>query len=78
MSLNFTWLSVIVIVILAGSLLYTWHLGRQHKVVDGELDSKLPEAVKANAYTRNPVFLSYGIFFAALLIIIVLVAFFLS
>ncbi|WML49423.1 hypothetical protein RCG23_05230 [Neobacillus sp. PS3-34] len=75
MSFNFTFFSILVLGILAVSLLYTWYLTRQQKVVEGELDSKIEKPVQQHAYLRNPIFLSYGVFFALVLLIILFVAF---
>jgi hypothetical protein len=67
-------LSIVIFGILAVSLIVTWTVGRQQKVVEGEYDSKLAKPIQKNVYTRNPIFLSYGIFFALLLFIILFVA----
>jgi hypothetical protein len=67
-------LSIAIVGILAVSLIITWSVGRQQKVVEGEFDSKIAKPVQKNVYTRNPIFLSYVIFFALLLFIVLFVA----
>jgi hypothetical protein len=67
-------LAIAIVGILAVSLIITWSVGRQQKVVEGDFDSKLAKPIQKNVYTRNPIFLSYGIFFALLLFIILFVA----
>jgi len=67
-------LSIAIFAILAVSLIITWTVGRQQKVVEGDFDTKIAKPVQKNVYTRNPVFLSYGIFFALLLFIVLFVA----
>jgi hypothetical protein len=67
-------LSIAIFGILAVSLIITWVVGRQQKVVEGDFDTKIAKTVQKNVYTRNPIFLSYGIFFALLLFIILFVA----
>jgi hypothetical protein len=67
-------LSIAIVCILAVSLIITWSVGRQQKVVEGEFDSKIAKPVQKNVYTRNPIFLSYVIFFALLLFIVLFVA----
>ncbi|SFA76729.1 MULTISPECIES: hypothetical protein [unclassified Bacillus (in: firmicutes)] len=64
---------LIVAAILVFSLIYTWQLARRQKAVD-VIDSAIPKAVQAHSYLSNPIFLSYGIFFALLLLIIVFVS----
>ncbi|WP_147531777.1 hypothetical protein [Bacillus marasmi] len=60
--------------ILAVSLIYTFMLGRQQKALKSEMDSKIPHPVQDHIYMRNPVFLTYAIFFALVLLIIVFFA----
>ncbi|MCM3768676.1 hypothetical protein [Neobacillus niacini] len=60
--------------ILAVSLIYTLALGRQQKVVQGEIDTQIAKPIQKNVYVKNPVFLSYGIFFALVLFIILFIA----
>lgn len=67
-------LSIVIIGILAISLIFTWSAARQHKVVEGELDTKIAKPVQEHVYMRNPIFLSYIIFFALVLFIILFVA----
>ena len=67
-------LSIVIFGILAVSLIITWTIGRRQKAVDGDFDTNIADPIKKNVYTRNPIFLSYGIFFALLLFIILFVA----
>ncbi|MGJ7923142.1 hypothetical protein [Neobacillus sp. LXY-4] len=57
--------------ILALSLIYTMILARGQKALKGELDTKIPHSVQEHAYIRNPVFLTYAIFFVLIILIIV-------
>nr|WP_263328192.1 hypothetical protein [Neobacillus sp. Marseille-Q6967] len=66
-------LSIVIIGILAVSLLYTMYIAREKKVVEGELDTKIEKPVQKHIYVKNPIFLSYGIFFALVLFIILFV-----
>lgn len=74
MNLYVTILAIAIIGILAVALIYTLFVARQQKVVEGEFDTKIAKPVHGNVYLRNPIFLSYGIFFALLLFIILFVA----
>lgn len=67
-------LGVLIIAILAVSAIYTLVLGRQQKVVEGNLDTQIEKHVQKHAYIKNPIFLAYGIFFALLLFIVFFVA----
>jgi hypothetical protein len=67
-------LSIVIVGILAVSLIYTWSIARQQRAVEGEIDTKIPKPVQKHVYLSNPIFLSYGIFFALLLFIILFVA----
>ncbi len=67
-------LAFLIVGILAFSLIYTLIIGRQHKVVEGEFDTKIANHVQKNVYGKNPIFLAYGIFFALLLFIIFYIA----
>jgi hypothetical protein len=67
-------LSIAIIGILAVSLIITWSVTRQQKMVNGNFDTKIAEPFQKNIYTRNPIFLSYGIFFALVLFIILFFA----
>lgn len=60
--------------ILAISLIYTFMLGRQQKALKSELDTKIPDAIQEHVYMRNPVFLTYALFFALVILIIVFFA----
>jgi NADH:ubiquinone oxidoreductase subunit 6 (subunit J) len=61
----------IAMAILAVSLIYTMVLAKSQKALKSELDTKIPHAVQEHAYIRNPVFLTYAIFFALLILTIV-------
>ncbi|AIM17524.1 MULTISPECIES: hypothetical protein [Neobacillus] len=67
-------LAILIVGILLISLIYTLVAGRQQKVVEGEMDTQIANSIQKNVYTRNPIFLSYGIFFALVLFIILFVA----
>jgi hypothetical protein len=67
-------LSVAIIGILAVSLIVTFAAARQQRVVEGEYDTKIAKPVQKNVYARNPIFLSYAIFFALVLFVILFVA----
>lgn len=74
MELSTNMLLGVAMAILAVSLIYTFMLGRQQKALKSELDSKIPQAVQEHIYMRNPVFLTYAIFFALVILIIVFFA----
>lgn len=67
-------LSIVIFGILAVSLIYTWSIARQQKTVEGEIDTQIAKPVQEHVYMRNPIFLSYIIFFALVLFIILFVA----
>jgi hypothetical protein len=67
-------LAIAIFGILAVALILTWSAARQQKTVNGEIDSQLPKPIQNRVYIRNPIFLSYGIFFALVLFIILFVA----
>ncbi len=67
-------LSIVIVGILAVALIYTWSVGRQQKAVEGEMDTKIPKPVQKHVYLSNPIFLSYGIFFALVLFIVLFIA----
>ncbi|MDQ1146887.1 MAG: hypothetical protein ABGX20_07620 [Bacillus sp. (in: firmicutes)] len=67
-------LGIVIIGILAVSAIYTLVVGRQQKVVEGNMDTQIEKHVQKNAYIKNPIFLAYGIFFVLLLFIIFFVA----
>jgi hypothetical protein len=73
MSMFTTVLLFIAMGILAVSLFYTWTLAKGQKA-RGNIDSKIPTAVQDHAYIRNPVFLTYGIFFALVILVIIFFA----
>jgi hypothetical protein len=67
-------LSILIIAILAVSLVLTWYVARQQKVLEGDIDTKLAKPIQEHVYLKNPVFFSYGIFFALLLFIVLFIA----
>lgn len=69
-----TMMMILVAIILALALVYTIYLTKQQKAVEGQIDSKIPKAVQEHVYLRNPVFLSYVLFFALVLLTIIFVA----
>jgi steroid 5-alpha reductase family enzyme len=72
--MDFLMVSLLVVAaILLYSLIYTWLLAKRQKDVD-VIDTPIPKAVQAHSYLSNPIFLTYGIFFALLLLIIVFVS----
>lgn len=74
MSTYTTILLMIAMGILAVSLVYTWIIAKGQKELKGSIDAKIPSAVQEHAYARNPVFLTYAIFFALVILIIVFIA----
>jgi len=67
-------IAILIIGILAVSFIYTLAVGRQQKVVEGEIDTQIAKPVQKNVYVKNPIFLAYGIFFALVLFIVLFVA----
>jgi hypothetical protein len=67
-------LSIVIVGILAVSLVYTLVVARKQKAVEGEMDTTIPKPVQKHIYRSNPIFLSYGIFFALVLFIILFCA----
>jgi hypothetical protein len=67
-------LSILIFGILAFSLIATWLLARKQKTVDGDFDTKMAKPIQEHVYLKNPVFFSYGLFFALILFIILFVA----
>ncbi|CAM3805716.1 hypothetical protein GCM10009865_30530 [Aeromicrobium ponti] len=53
--------------ILVYSLVYTLFVAKERKAVRGDIDTELPDNVQKHAYLRNPVFLTYFIFFLILI-----------
>lgn len=53
--------------ILVYSLVYTLFVAKERKAVRGDIDTELPDNVQKHAYLRNPVFLTYVIFFLILI-----------
>jgi hypothetical protein len=74
MNLFINILAIGIFCILAVSLLYTLSVARKQKTVEGDIDTKIAKPIQGNVYLRNPIFLSYGIFFALLLFIILFVS----
>jgi hypothetical protein len=69
-------LAIVIIGVLAFSLLYSFSVARQHKAAEGNLghDQQISKPIQKNIYTRNPIFIAYGIFFALLLFIVLFFA----
>jgi hypothetical protein len=67
-------LSILIIGILAVSLIATWFLARQQKVIDGDIDTELAKPIQEHVFLKNPIFFSYGLFFALVLFIILFIA----
>lgn len=67
-------LSILIIGILAVSLIATWYLARQQKVIDGDIDTQLAKPIQEHVFLKNPIFFSYGLFFALVLFIILFIA----
>ncbi|WP_066058061.1 hypothetical protein [Robertmurraya korlensis] len=68
-----TYMSILLFIsmgVLVFSLGYTLAVTRRPKQLKPEADTPLPEKVQSHIYLRNPVFLSYGIFFVLLILII--------
>lgn len=64
----------IAMAILAVSLIYTMVLAKSQKALKSELDTKIPHAVQEHAYMKNPVLLTYALFFALIILLIVFFA----
>jgi ammonia channel protein AmtB len=71
LSLLMTILLVAAIGILVIAFGYTWSLAKNQKNVKGELDSEIPEGVQKSPYIRNPIFLTYILFFLLLILTII-------
>jgi hypothetical protein len=67
-------LAILIAAVLAVSLIYTLALGRQKSMAEGEIDKQIDKPIQQNVYVKNPIFLSYGIFFALCLFIILFIA----
>ncbi len=67
-------ISILIIAILAVSLISTWYVARQQKVVEGDIDTKLAKPIQEHVYLKNPIFFSYGLFFALLLFIVLFIS----
>lgn len=63
-------LSIVIVGVLAVSLVYTLVIARKQKTAEGDIDSTIPKPVQKHIYLSNPIFVSYGIFFALVLFII--------
>ncbi|MCS0672872.1 hypothetical protein [Cytobacillus firmus] len=57
--------------ILGYSLVYTLFVAKERKSVKGDIDAELPDNVQKHAYIRNPIFLTYVIFFGIVLVMII-------
>ncbi|MFS0637184.1 hypothetical protein AB1K84_14885 [Mesobacillus foraminis] len=71
MSLGIMILTLVTIGILALAMAYTLVLTKSQKKAKGNLDSKILEGVQERPYIRNPIFLTYLIFFALVLVTII-------
>ncbi|RFU63530.1 hypothetical protein D0466_12020 [Peribacillus glennii] len=49
------------------SLVYTLVAGRTQKALKGEYDTQIDEKIQQHPYLRNPVFLSFALFFILVL-----------
>ncbi|WP_042455974.1 hypothetical protein [Neobacillus dielmonensis] len=75
-------IGILIAGILAISLVYTMVSTRQHRTAEGNMDSKMDthldaqiaKPIQKHAYIKNPILISYGIFFALLLFIIFFIA----
>lgn len=74
MGMYFTVLLIISIGLIGFALGYTLIVVKQQRVLKGELDTQIPPEVKRHPYLRNPIFLSYGIFFLIVIIVVILYA----
>ncbi|WP_026583079.1 hypothetical protein [Bacillus sp. J33] len=61
--------------ILVYSLVYTLFVAKERKAVRGDIDTEIPDQVQKHAYIRNPIFITYAIFFGIVLIMIAYFAF---
>jgi Trk-type K+ transport system membrane component len=61
--------------VLVYSLVYTLFVAKERKAVRGDIDTEIPDKVQKHAYLRNPVFLTYAIFFGIVLALIMYFAF---
>jgi hypothetical protein len=46
-------------------------VAKERKAVKGDIDAELPDNVQKHAYIRNPIFLTYVIFFGIVLVMII-------
>lgn len=60
--------------ILALSLIYTLMIAKGQRVLKSELDTKIPNPVQNHPYLRNPIFLTYAIFFVLVILIVLFFA----
>ncbi|WP_251553844.1 hypothetical protein [Neobacillus muris] len=67
-------IAIVIAGLLAISLVYSFLSGRQQRTADGNMDSQIAKPIQKHAYISNPIFVSYGIFFALLLFIIFFIA----
>lgn len=70
MSLAIMILTLVTIGILTAAMAYTLVLTRNQRKAKGNLDGKILEGVQERPYIRNPVFLTYLLFFALVLVTI--------
>ncbi|WP_153126244.1 hypothetical protein [Peribacillus tepidiphilus] len=70
MSTYFWILSLIVVVIIGFSFVYTTIIVKNQKNIKGEFDSQISEKVQEHPYIRNPIFIAYLVFAGLLLLYI--------
>jgi hypothetical protein len=70
MSTYFWILSLIVVVIIGFSFVYTTIIVKNQKNIKGEFDSQISEKVQEHPYIRNPIFIAYLVFGGLLLLYI--------
>ncbi|PLR80535.1 hypothetical protein CVD25_20465 [Bacillus canaveralius] len=75
MSLYMTILMAIGTGLIVFAAAYTYSLAKAQKNSKDGHDSPLPRQVQQHVYIRNPIFLSYLIFFALLILTIIYMAF---
>lgn len=72
LGMYFTILMIISVGLIGFALGYTFIVLKQQRVLKSELDTQIPEVVQRHPYLRNPIFLSFGIFFLVAFIAIIL------
>lgn len=67
-------LSFAAVVVSIFSLVYTFYVAKEHQALKGNQDYQIPEKVQKHAYIRNPIFLTFLIFFMLILLYILYMA----